>query len=312
MCHSHYDLKVNPFQLTVDERFLWLGNKHAEALATLKYGILVSSGFLVLTGNVGTGKTTLIKRLVKMIDVAAIVATIPDPNLEGLDFFNILSAEFKMNRKFESKGAFLIHFRKFLYGAAASHKKVLLIIDEAQRLNSELLEQIRLLSNIELDNRKLISIFFVGQSEFNNLLREERNRAFRQRITVQYHLEPLTAEETHRYIQHRLKVAGGKNNIFSLDAIREIYSFSRGYPRLINSLCDLALFSGYMANRNKVDVEMIKESVKKLHILTEIRKNERHKITMQKYINWLIYSGWKKYQPLIKRIGIFAPARGAL
>ena len=303
MYHNHYDLKTSPFQLTVDERFLWLGNKHTEALATLKYGILVSSGFLVLTGNVGTGKTTLIKRLVKMIDVAAIVATIPDPNLDGLDFFNILSAEFRMKRKFASKGAFLIHFRKFLYGAAASHKKVLLIIDEAQRLDSELLEQIRLLSNIEWDNRKLISIFFVGQSEFNNLLREERNRAFRQRITVQYHLEPLTEEETHRYIQHRLKVAGGKKKIFSLDAVREIYSFSRGNPRLINSICDLALYSGYMANRNKVDVEMIKDSETKLHILTDNKRNERQKIWTLKYNKGSIFSGWEKYRPFVKMLG---------
>ena len=309
MYHSHYDLKANPFQLTVDERFLWLGNKHAEALAALKYGILVSNGFLVLTGKVGTGKTTLIKRLARMIDVAAVVATIADPNLDSLDFFNILSAEFKMNRKFASKGAFLIHFKKFLYSAAASHKKVLLIIDEAQRLDSELLEQIRLLSNFEWDNRKLISIFFVGQSEFNNLLREDRNRAFRQRITVQYHLEPLTAEETHRYIQHRLKVAGGKKKIFSLDAVREIYSFSRGNPRLINSICDLALFAGYMTNRNKVDVEMIKESEKRLHILTENTGNARRKITRQKFKNWSIFSGWKKYQPLVKRFGICAPLR---
>jgi type II secretory pathway predicted ATPase ExeA/outer membrane protein OmpA-like peptidoglycan-associated protein len=306
MYQRHYNLKAKPFQITVDPRFLWLGSQHAEALATLKYGILENNGFLLLTGNIGTGKTALVKRLVRMIDVAAIVATIPDPNLDSLDFFNILSAEFKMNKKFESKGAFLIHFKKFLYKATACHKKVLLIIDEAQRLNSELLEQIRLLSNIELDNRKLINIFFVGQSEFNNLLREERNKAFRQRITVQYHLKPLTAKETYYYIRHRLKVAGGDRKIFSPDAVREIFSFSRGYPRLINIICDQALLSGYATNLKTVDVDVIKESEKRLQILTEIERKDRQKIKALEDKNRQIFSGWKKYQPLGKMFGIFA------
>ncbi|MEJ2220876.1 MAG: AAA family ATPase [Desulfobacterales bacterium] len=155
MYQSFYNLKVKPFQITTDPKFLWLGEKHKEALATLKYGILENKGFLLLTGDVGTGKTVLIHGLMKIIDVSAIVATIPDPGLSSIDFFNFLSEEFKMNRRFDSKGAFLIHLKHFLHKASATDKKVLLIVDEAQRLNHELLEQIRLLSNIELDNRKL-------------------------------------------------------------------------------------------------------------------------------------------------------------
>ena len=184
MYENHYNLKAMPFQITTDPRFLWLGEKHSEALATLKYGILENKGFLLLTGDVGTGKTALINRLVKMIDVAAIVAKVPDPGLSSLDFFNFLSVELKMNKTFDSKGAFLIHLKHFLLKAYSAHKKVVLIIDEAQRLNPELLEQIRLLSNIELQNRKLINIFFVGQTEFSKMLMEDRNRAVRQRITV--------------------------------------------------------------------------------------------------------------------------------
>ena len=145
---DHYNLNLKPFEMSPDPRFLWLGEKHKEALAALEYGILESKGFLLLTGDAGTGKTVLINGLIKSTKVKAIIATIPDPDLESLDFFNFLSAEFQMNKKFETKGAFLIGFKQFLHEVYESEGKVLLIVDEAQRLNHELLEQIRILSNI--------------------------------------------------------------------------------------------------------------------------------------------------------------------
>ena len=270
MYEAYYKLKAMPFQITTDPRFLWLGEKHSEALATLKYGIMENKGFLLLTGDVGTGKTALINRLIKMIDVAAIVAKIPDPGLSSLDFFNFLAVEFKINKKFDSKGAFLIYLKNFLHKAYAAHKKVLLIIDEAQRLNHELLEQIRLLSNIELQNRKLINIFFVGQPEFNEMLREDRNRAVRQRIGVNYHFNPLSAAEARQYIEHRLKVAGATRPIFEKDAIREIYSFSGGYPRLINIICDHALLTGYASDLTTINKKVIKECERELQIPVDI------------------------------------------
>jgi general secretion pathway protein A len=162
-----------------------------------------------------------------------------------MDFFNLLSDEFNMKKIFISKGDFLIEFKRFLLESFASDKTVLLIIDEAQRLNHELLEQIRLLSNIELDNRKLINIFFVGQSEFNQLILDDRNRAVRQRISVNYQLETLSKPETANYILHRLRKAGATEEIFKPDAVREVFNFSHGYPRLINVICDLALLTGY-------------------------------------------------------------------
>jgi len=270
MYETYYNLKAMPFQITTDPRFLWLGEKHSEALATLKYGIMENKGFLLLTGDVGTGKTALINQLIKMIDVAAIVAKIPDPGLSSLDFFNFLAVEFKMNKKFDSKGAFLIYLKNFLHKANAAHKKVLLVIDEAQRLNHELLEQIRLLSNIELQNRKLINIFFVGQPEFNEMLREDRNRAVRQRISVNYHINPLSEPEAHKYIEHRLKVAGATQEIFGKDAIREIFSFSGGYPRLINIICDHALLTGYASDLKSIDKKVIKECERELEIPVDI------------------------------------------
>jgi general secretion pathway protein A len=266
MYEAYYNLKAMPFQITTDPRFLWLGEKHSEALATLKYGIMENKGFLLLTGDVGTGKTALINRLIKMIDVAAIVAKIPDPGLSSLDFFNFLAVEFKIKKKFDSKGAFLIYLKDFLHRAYAADKKVLLIIDEAQRLNHDLLEQIRLLSNIELQNRKLINIFFVGQPEFNEMLREDRNRAVRQRISVNYHINPLSEAEAHKFIEHRLKVAGATRQIFDKDAIRAIFSFSGGYPRLINIICDHALLTGYAADLKSIDKKVIKECERELQI----------------------------------------------
>ncbi len=270
MYETHYNLKAMPFQITTDPKFLWLGEKHSEALTTLKYGILENKGFLLLTGDVGTGKTALINRLVKMIDVAAIVAKIPDPGLTSLEFFNFLAIEFRMNKKFDSKGEFLIHLKQFLHKAHHSHKKVLLIIDEAQRLNHDLLEQIRLLSNIELQDRKLINIFFVGQTEFNEMLMEDRNRAVRQRITVSYHIDPLTEAETRLYIHHRLKIAGATREIFGRDAIREIYNFCGGYPRLINIICDHALLTGYSYDLKSIDKKVILECEQELHIPVEV------------------------------------------
>jgi len=263
---QHFNLKEQPFNISPDSRFLWLSEKHKEALASLKYGLVENKGFLVLTGDIGTGKTLLINSLIRITGVQALIATVPDPDLEIMDFFNLLSEEFKMNKVFISKGDFLIEFKHFLLESYASDKSVLLIIDEAQRLNHQLLEQIRMLSNIELDNRKLINIFFVGQSEFNQLISDDRNRAVRQRIGVNYHLKPLSMPETAGYIDHRLKMAGAGEEIFKAAAAREVFNFSSGYPRLINVICDLAMVTAYSKGLKKIDAGVIKECAQDLKI----------------------------------------------
>lgn len=256
---SYFNLKTKPFSISPDPNFMWLGPNHQEGLAVLKYGILDDKGFLALTGDVGTGKTALIKRLIKTVGVAAIVVTVPDPGMEKLDFYNYLADEFNMSQTFKSKGDFLIAFKHFLLKAYSSDRKVLLIIDEAQRLSHELLEEIRVLSNIEKDDMKLINIFFVGQNEFKEMLMEERNKAVRQRISVNYHIDPLTEDETRQYIRHRLMVAGATDDIFNLGAISAVYSFSKGYPRLINIMCDNALLTAYSSDLKIVDMDVVKE-----------------------------------------------------
>ena len=269
---SHYNIKEKPFNISPDSRFLWMSEKHREALAALKYGVMENKGFLVLTGDIGTGKTLLINALIRITEVKAVIATIPDPDLEIMDFFNLLSEEFKMNKVFSSKADFLIQFEQFLLQTYALDKSVLLIIDEAQRLNHKLLEQIRLLSNIELDNHKLINIFFVGQKEFNQMLGSDRSRAVRQRITVAYQLEPLSQKETAAYISHRLKRAGATDEIFRPDAVRAVFNYSHGYPRLINVICDLAMLTGYSAGLKKIDPEVIKKCGKELRIPTDMAR----------------------------------------
>jgi general secretion pathway protein A len=274
---SHYNLNKIPFSISPDANLFWLGEKHTEALATLKYGIYENKGFLVLTGDVGTGKTALINRLLRDIDVPVLIATISDPGLDGIDFFNYLASEFKLKGKFNTKGNFLIQFKKFLLQANAANKKVLLIIDEVQRLNPDLLEQVRLLSNIEMNNKKLINIFFVGQNEFNNTLMMKQNEATRQRIAVRYHLKPLTANETNQYISYRLKTAGAARQIFESEAIKQVYFFSRGYPRLINIICDRCLLTGYSRDLQSISGSIVKECAKEIQFRA-VRKRPQNRI----------------------------------
>jgi general secretion pathway protein A len=263
---AHYDLKYKPFKTNPNPSFLWFGEKHKEALAVLKHGIMENGGFLLLTGDVGTGKTSLLRYLIKLIDDKSMVVSVPDPDLDPIDFFNFLSAEFKMNKYFNKKVDFIIHFKRFLHAAHSKRKKVILIIDEAHRLNHVLLDQIRMFSNIELDNQKLINIFLVGQSEIEDLLMDDKNKAIRQRITAGYHINHLTGPETEDYIYHRLKVAGAKENLFTSEACQEIFSISDGIPRLINSICDCALLSGYVDGKDLIDLNHIKECQSNLRI----------------------------------------------
>ncbi len=266
MYHQHFGLNRSPFSIEPDPDFLWLGEKHQEGLSVLRYGILENKGFLLLTGDIGTGKTVLIRSLLAGLPGDVTAATIQDPSLTLLDFFNILSHELGMASTIDGKADFLVKFKKFVRHVYASQKSLLVIIDEAQRLTHEMLDEIRVLSNIDIDNRKLINIFFVGQIEFNQILTDPCNIALRQRISVSYHLVSLNHEETAAYIRHRLKVAGTEKELFIPEAVHEIFKFSNGTPRLINILCDRALVTGFSRDLNSVSPEMIRECAKELDI----------------------------------------------
>lgn len=263
---SFYHLNRNPFQISTNPQFLWQGEKHKEALATLRYGILDNKGFLLLTGDVGTGKTTLINALLNSLDEDVLAVTIPDPGLDQLDLYYYIAAAFGIREQFSSKGQFLVLLSKFLHQMHELGKKVLLIIDEAQRLSPVLLEEIRLLSNIERPDTKLINIFFVGQNEFNDILLQEENRALRQRVTVSYDISPLSIKETGEYLRHRLKVAGCDRQLFNAGAIHHIHAFSKGYPRLINVIADRALLTGYVEEAQEIGGKVVLECANELQI----------------------------------------------
>ncbi len=256
---SYYNLSEWPFQINSDPRFLWLGEKHKEALATLIYGVQDQRGFLLLTGDVGTGKTTLVNALLEQLGKSILVGNITDPKLDLIGFLNVVSASLGSPEKSTKKEDFLLHFARFLNEKYAEKKHVLLIIDEAHTLSTDHLEQIRLLSNIELPERKLMSIFLVGQDELNETLISYECRALRQRITLICRVEPLSEGETTEYIRHRLKIAGTKRELFSQSTVLEIQRFSRGYPRLINIICDRALLTGYVRELRKITPSLIKE-----------------------------------------------------
>ena len=256
---SYYQLAEPPFQNTTDPRFLWLGEKHKEALATLQYGVFEEKGFVLLTGDVGTGKTTLINALLQSIGEDIYVASLSDPGLDNLGFLNFISRSFHISGKFDRKEEFFISFENFLRKAHSEAKRVLLIVDEAHKLPEELLEQIRTLSNIELPETKLINILLIGQDELNQKLQSPFCRALRQRITLHYRLETLSKNETLQYIQHRLKVAGANKDLFNRKAVRLIHGFSDGYPRLINRICDHALLTGYVKEMPIITPKIIKE-----------------------------------------------------
>jgi len=261
-----YQLHLKPFQISTDPRFLWLGEKHEEALAVLRYAIRDNSGFLLLTGDVGTGKTTLLNALIHDLDDDVRVALVTDPGLAKLDFFNYVADAFDLDKTFRSKGQFLIFMKKFLLKLHHDNKQALLIIDESQNLTQSMLEEVRLLSNIETATTKLINIFFVGQIEFNDIIIRPRNRAIRQRITVNYDISALNESEIGDYIRYRLKVAGSTAPIFTPDAFSEIYQFSKGYPRLINIICNQALLTGYVQQQRQIGSAIIAECAAELKI----------------------------------------------
>ena len=223
---SYYNLREWPFQINSDPRFLWLGEKHKEALATLIYGVKDQRGFLLLTGDVGTGKTTLVNALLEKLDKSILVGNITDPKLDVIGLLNVVSASLGSPEKSEKKEDFLLSFTQFLTEKCAEKKYVLLIIDEAHTLSTDHLEQIRLLSNIELPERRLISIFLVGQGELNETLTSYECRALRQRITLVSRIEPLSEGETAEYIRYRLKIAGTNRELFSQAAVREKFNGS--------------------------------------------------------------------------------------
>ena len=266
MYTAFYKLRETPFSQAVNPKFTWLNEKQLKTLAAFKQKYIDKKGFFLITGDAGTGKTAFIKKLLAEIESKTIVATVTDPDLEKLDFFNWLSLEFNMNVMFKSKGAFLTRFKRFLLEAYQKNINVSLIIDDAHRINPELIEEILTLSNIEQAGNKLMSIFFVGHSGFNKLLQKKQNSRLKQSINAHFHLNPLKEEEIVQLILYRLKAAGAQAEIFSSRAYHEIYQFSAGYPRMVVNICDRAMIAGCISTTHIIDENLIIECGKDLQI----------------------------------------------
>ncbi len=259
MYKEYYGFREDPFNITPDPRFLYLTPQHREALNHLLYGIRRRKGFICLTGEVGTGKTTLCRALLRELDRDGRfhTALVLNPMLSEAQLLRAIVEEFGIEPPRHDRLAYLNVLNKFLLRVAASGRDCVLIIDEAQDMRDECLEMARLLSNLETERQKLLQIVFLGQPELRTKLARPVLRQLAQRITVRYHLEPLDVKDTAAYLEHRLRVAADNPRQptvrFDRGAVREIHKFSQGTPRLINAIGDQVLLAGYVYQTSKIN-----------------------------------------------------------
>jgi len=265
MYTAFYGLREKPFVLSPDPRFLYLAASHREALAHLLYGIEQGEGFISVTGEVGTGKTTLCRTLLERLDGDLELAFLFNPSRSALELLQSICAEFGLPAEGLARRSLMQQLNTFLVEQKQAGRRVLLIIDEAQTLSENTLEQVRLLSNLETSREKLIQILLLGQPELDRKLDERGLRQLRQRISVRWKLDPLGAQETRAYVRHRLAVAAGEpKDLFSDAALREIHRRTGGIPRLVNQLCDRALLAGYAARAAAIGPRLVRAAAKEI------------------------------------------------
>jgi len=265
MYKQFFGLKEKPFNVTADPAFLFFSRRHKEAFSHLVYGIKERKGFLEITGEIGTGKTTLCKALLNSLDKDTKSALILNPDLSKFQLLKTILQDLGIEFKQGSGSSLLNKLNEFLIQQLSCGNNVVLIIDEAQNLRPSILEQIRLLSNLETEKEKLLQIVLVGQPELREKLRSPALRQLRQRISVRYHMLPLHRDELDRYISHRLSVAGSNGRIkFNKETGKEIFEYSQGIPRLINILCDKILLAAYAAGTKCIGQEMVKKCINEL------------------------------------------------
>ncbi len=265
MYTNFYGLLERPFNVTPDPKYLFLSTNHKEAFAHLLYGVKQRSGFVVLTGEVGTGKTTLCRALLSQMDLTTEIAFIFNPYLSEEELLKSINQDFGIHSTGTTKKELIDELNNFLLDSLRAGKNMILLIDEAQSLTVPVLELIRLLSNLETDTEKLLQIILVGQPELDEHLSLAELRQLNQRVTARYHLPPLNATETQDYIAHRIGIAGGSQKVrFIPSAYRLIYRFSGGVPRLINVVCDRALLAGYTVEANVIDSRLVKQAIKEV------------------------------------------------
>lgn len=264
---SFFGIAEKPFAITPDPRYLYLGRHHADALAHLVYGINDAGGFIQLTGEVGTGKTTTIRSLLARAPKNAEIALVINPRLSPLDFLQTICEELGVGMPdgaLDSAKELVDQLNRYLLRAHAAGRRVVLIVDEAQNLSVEVLEQVRLLTNLETASQKLLQIILIGQPELRELLGRNDLRQLAQRVTARFHLQPLAREETIAYVRHRLRIAGATSEIFSAAALREVHRLSGGVPRVINIICDRALLGAYTEDHHHITSALVRRAASEI------------------------------------------------
>ncbi len=260
-----FGLRERPFSITADPSFLYLSQKHREALSHMVYGVRERKGFIEITGEVGTGKTTLCKALLRHLDPNTKTALVLQSGLSELQLLQAVVQDFGLNPMASNRLNLFTQLNRFLLDEAERGHNVVLVIDEAQNLTSRLLEQIRMLSNLETDKEKLIQIILVGQPQLREKLAQPELEQLRQRIGVRYHMMPLDVDDVRTYIEHRLRVAGSDGSLtWTEDGIEEVYRCSKGIPRLINLVCDRSLLACYVSRVKRVDSEIVRHSYQEI------------------------------------------------
>ncbi len=267
MYKEFFGLRENPFNLTPDPDFLYLGKVHRKAMAYLTYGLEARKGFIQFTGEIGSGKTTLLKTLLMRNRSKIRSAFIVNTKATFEQLFRMILYQFSVIEleAMYSKEVLLSKFSDYLVEQAKQNYPVVIIFDEAQNIEMSVLEEIRMLSNLETEKQTLVQMIFVGQPELRETFLLPKFKQLKQRISVAYHIYPLSKEDTGAYINHRLKIAGAENgSIFTQCACDEVYAYSNGVPRLINTACDATLLAGYVDERKTLDEKFVKEVIGEL------------------------------------------------
>ena len=277
MYEAFYGFQENPFRLTPDPRYLFLSATHQEALGHLLFGVHEGHGVVVLTGEIGAGKTTLLRTLASDLNASTMLAYLFNPALSDVELLQAINADLGLSSDSTSKKALTDELNRFLLAQQAARRRVVVIIDEAQNLAASVLEQLRLLSNLETEQEKLLHIILAGQPELREILAQPALAQLDQRVTVRWHLEPLGVQETAAYVRHRLSVAtdGRAASLFSPAALRQVYRFSGGIPRLINILCHRALLVGYTQEAARIRPQTIRQAITELRRHTPRRPHLR-------------------------------------
>jgi len=268
MYEKFFGLTEKPFAITPDPRYLFLSERHAEALAHLAYGIQEAGGFVQLTGEVGTGKTMVVRSLLQQLPANCDMALILNPRITPAEFLLAICDELHVpvpERLASSVKALVDLLTRFLLDAHARGRRVVVMVDEAQNLSPDVLEQVRLLTNLETATQKLLQIILVGQPELRDVLSRSDLRQLAQRITGRYHLEALTRPESLAYVRHRLRVAGATADVFSAGALREVHRLSGGIPRVINVICDRALLGAFTREEHRVTGRLIRQAASEVY-----------------------------------------------